>query len=96
MVKKEKSKYPHQNTFKYEKVKMRVPKYVSLDGTEMRLKDFGNGHPTYYRDAGCWEVGFKINKDGRLFATSFFEHLNGIELIPISRQKWVKANKDYA
>jgi hypothetical protein len=69
-----------------------VPKYVSLNGVEMRLKG-----KEYWRDAGLWGVKYKI-KNGKIFSSHRNQEqdwLDDIELIPITEDEWRKANKGY-
>jgi len=67
------------------------PLYVKLGQTALRLVD-----GAYYRDAGQWEIGFKIisNKilaEGR----GNMSHVNGIELVRCSKDEWRNDNKGY-
>lgn len=71
---------------------MELPNYVKLNECELRLR--GN---EYWRDAGCWGVGFKI-KNGKLLSSYWrkgHDKLHGIELIPISEEEWRNGNKGY-
>lgn len=70
---------------------MELPKYVSLNGTELRLKD-----NEYWRDAGLWGVGYKI-VDGKLFSCWIEEDaiIHNKELIPITEEEWRKGNGKY-
>jgi hypothetical protein len=71
---------------------MELPKFVSLDGCEMRLKD-----SQYWRDAGNWGVDYKII-DGKLLSWHWrlgHDWLHRVELIPITEEEWRKGNKGY-
>lgn len=80
-----------------------LPPYVMLGTTAMRLYNpehnqfFGwnDLRVEYYRDAGCWSVGFKV-VDGKVYSVDGSDGgLNGIELTPISYTKWKKDNAGY-
>ena len=85
----------------------KLPKYIRFgkEGCAMRLHnptegDFGWNEKAveYYRDAGAWSVGFRIDKkDGKMYSI-FFEKdsdLNDVELIPTSYSDWKKDNEPY-
>lgn len=71
---------------------MTPPKYASITkgGAALRLKE----NRYYYRDAGIWEVEFK-EENGKFYSVSDMEHLNGLELIPITKEEWLKGNEGY-
>jgi len=72
------------------KEKTKLPKYVRLNMSELRLKD-----NTYYRDAGYWGVGYR-HIDGKL--VSWIPNapwIHNVELIEITEKVWRKANKAY-
>lgn len=77
---------------------MRLPKYVTLKGTALRLKgeEWFAGMPNcmYYRDAGQWSVRFEV-RDGKVFSKSPMKHLDNVELIPIDAAAYKKDNKGY-
>lgn len=68
----------------------KVIKYVKLGSSALRL----TSDNTYYRDAGIWEVEYKLI-DGKLFSVSTMDHLNNVELIPITEEEWYKDNEGY-
>ena len=72
----------------------RLPLYVDLDGSALRLV---NGK-RYYRDAGIWEVGF-FWKNGKLYSENVYDeamdYLGGTELIEITEEEWRKENGQY-
>jgi len=71
---------------------MELPKYVSLNGVEMRLRG-----KEYWRDAGLWGVKYKI-KDGKLLSSHWrqgHDWLHGVELIPITEEEWRNGNAGY-
>jgi hypothetical protein len=73
-------------------INMELPKYVSLNGVEMRLRG-----KEYWRDAGLWGVNYKI-KDGKLLSSHWrqgHDWLHGVELIPITEEEWRKGNAGY-
>jgi hypothetical protein len=69
--------------------KSKLPKYVRLLHTALRLKD-GN---KYYRDGGNWSVNFKY--DGLLMSSSHIENLDNVELIQITQKEYEDENKGY-
>lgn len=77
---------------------MKLPRYVTLDGTALRLKgeDWFGGRQNcmYYKDAGHWSVEFE-ERDGKLFSKSSMKHLNNVELIQSDWVTYRKANKGY-
>lgn len=68
-----------------------LPKYVKLGHSALRLKVRSK---VYYRDAGIWEVEYEI-KDGKLLSVSGMDHLNGVELVEITREEYAKDNYGY-
>lgn len=63
------------------------PKYVRINATTMRRVDSG-----YWRDNGAWGCDAEW-VDGKLVATSnSIKDINGIELIPITREEWAREN----
>lgn len=63
------------------------PKYISLFGTTMRLK---NGE--YFRENGQWAIGF-YEKNGNYFAKSLYsetKNLEGVQLTPINENEWIE------
>ena len=80
------------SNIKKTKNKIELPKYVSLNGCELRLRN-----SEYWRDAGQWGVNYKI-KNGKIFSSHYHQgndHLHNIELIPISEENWRKGNDGY-
>jgi hypothetical protein len=87
------------------KYKKTYPKYVSLDGTALRLRERNNDN-IYYRPAGCWAITFKRSR-GVLVATGFhvescYGHVfpedatvKGKVLQPISKEVFDQDNKGY-
>lgn len=81
---------------------MELPKYVSLNGTEMRLREKeywrdGLRGKEYWRDAGSWSVNYKII-DGKLLSWHWRQGqdwLHRVELIPITEKEWRKGNSGY-
>lgn len=84
---------------------VKIPDYVSLDGTSMRLRhhkpvgafDNDKEYSEYWRDAGEWGVGFKI-KDGKLvsvFPAKDMKYLHEKELIEITKEQYEKDNEGY-
>lgn len=72
------------------KSKFKLPKYVSLNGTAMRLKG-----KEYWRDAGLWGVTYKV-KDSKVYSTcKHTKWLNNVELTEITEEEWRKQNYDY-
>lgn len=72
---------------------MELPKFVTLNGTALRLK--GN---RYYRDGGDWSVGYKII-DEVLVSWAHGMGLLGLHkkpLIEITEEEWRKDNGQYA
>lgn len=72
----------------------KLPKYVRLGNTAMRLKE---GAKQYWRDAGLWGVDYRIKK-GKLIAwcpNIGLDYLHRVELIEISEDEWRKANEGY-
>jgi hypothetical protein len=72
---------------------MELPKFVTLNGTALRLK--GN---RYYRDGGDWSVGYKIIDDV-LVSWAHGLRLLGLHkkpLIEITEEEWRKDNGPYA
>jgi prophage antirepressor-like protein len=67
-----------------------LPKFVKIENTALRLKK-----DKYYRDAGCWSVGYKI-VNGLLLSQSAHENLDNKQLIPITKEDWQKENEGYA
>lgn len=68
----------------------KYPLYVRFaKGSALRLKG-----ATYYRDAGLWDVEFKV-VNGFLLATSPHEHLDNAELFEIPKEEWEKDNRGY-
>lgn len=70
-----------------------LPKYVRLKYTSLRLIE--GKEIRYWRDGGAWGCGFRI-ENGKLYCTSDMVHLNGFELIPISKEEWERCNGEYA
>lgn len=69
------------------------PKFVSLNGTALRLID-----NYYYRDGGNWGVDYKII-DGVLLSWAWgtgMPWLHKKPLIKISQKQWKKDNGEYA
>jgi len=71
-----------------------LPKYVRLRNSCLRLTE-SEGRAGYWRDGGAWGCGFRI-ENGKLYCTSNMDHLNGSELIPISKEEWKTCNGEYA
>jgi len=74
------------------KIKTKLPQYVSLDGTALRLR--GN---TYFRDGGEWSVQYRII-DGKLHSWSsakLHPQLHRIPLIEITEEEWRADNGEY-
>jgi hypothetical protein len=71
---------------------MIIPKFVKLNNSALRLREEGD----YYRDAGCWSVGWRI-KDGILISDYSYdkEWLHEIPLIEITEQEYKDDNKGY-
>ncbi len=79
---------------------MKKPKYVSLNGTLMRLR--GN---EYWVDGGMWGVRFKektvydpqknFEESIELVSIIDVPHLNNKVLHPCSEYEWYMANKHY-
>lgn len=77
----------------------KLPKYVSLNGSFLRLYNpEHNSFPgwreyyfEYFRDGGLWGVNIKI-KDDKVYSSSTMHHLNDVELIPITYKEWYKSN----
>lgn len=73
---------------------MKLPKYVKIGKTVLRLKKDVYGHYKYYRDAGDWSVGYKI-KNSKLFSTSLFETLDNKRLVTTTKKMWENDNRGY-
>jgi hypothetical protein len=74
---------------------MELPKYVKLGNTAMRLIEATEHTPAhYYRDGGAWSADIKI-VDGKLISDHYYEHLRGIEFIPITKEEWAEDNRGY-
>ncbi len=72
---------------------MELPKFVTLNGTALRLKG-----KRYYRDGGDWSVGYKIIDDV-LVSWAHGLGLLGLHkkpLIEITEEEWRKDNGPYA
>lgn len=71
-------------------VRMTDPEKSNHSGTCLRLvKD------KYYRDGGCWEVGYK-HSNGLLLTTSSMPELCGKVLTEVSEKEWRADNGMYA
>lgn len=73
----------------FEKQKI-PPKYVTLKHSALRLTNSNR----YYRDGGCWGVDYEW-VGGKLLSVSHMEHLNGHEMIKITKAQYAKDNKGY-
>ena len=49
----------------------------------------------YYRDGGDWSVGIRI-EGGKLYTISDMDHMNGIELVEVTKEEWRESNGEYA
>lgn len=70
------------------------PKFVKLNECALR---HNNKTKMYYRDAGCWEVGYK-KVDDKLYSIDIYEGhsiLDNTELIPCTEKEWLKDNEGY-
>lgn len=86
-------------------VKNKLPKYVRLNNTAMRLLKAGNNafsyneSEQYWRDAGYWGIDFRFDEiEQKWYSVSIGEEtdwLNNIELIPITRKEYREENKGY-
>ena len=83
--------------------KFKLPTYVSLNGTEMKLrtvdKEYRGTEKEYHRAAGEWSVGYVV-LDGKVFSVYINEYspkewLNNVELKPIALKEWREGNKGY-
>lgn len=75
----------------------KLPKYVKLGHSALRLLSDEVYGSHYYRDAGMWHIGFVV-KDNKLFAKSLYSEMNhaeGLELVPISKKEWKEDNLGY-
>jgi hypothetical protein len=69
-----------------------IPEYVLCGETALRLMG-----DKYYRHAGNWEVGF-VKSHGKVWINTKdknLTHLNGLQLIPTTRDVWAKDNEGY-
>ncbi len=72
------------------KEKIKLPKYVKLRHSALRLKD-----DKYYRDAGSWSVSYKV-VDNKLFSVHKYDNdVNNVELIECTKEEWKKDNWGY-
>lgn len=71
-----------------------LPKFIRL-GSCMRLITNKTRPQEYWRDGGCWGIGFYI-KDGKLYSKHHMDHLNNKEMVPVTEEEWRKCNGDYA
>jgi hypothetical protein len=78
--------------------RLKLPKYVSLNGTALKLEHTDDGnHYHYWRVAGLWGVDYKII-DGKLYSWHWrmgHDWLHRVELIPITEQEWRNDNRGY-
>jgi hypothetical protein len=72
------------------------PQFVTLNGQTCLRLIYGNGHFSYYRDGGAWEVDFEKLKDGSLISASHIPGLSGCHLRSVTESKWRKDNAQYA
>ena len=86
-----------------------LPKYVRLNNACLRLynPDAPDGYGTffgwnpynvvYYRDAGLWYVGIRIDDSGKIYSKNLYDdeltQLDNVELTPCSKQQWFKSNE---
>lgn len=75
--------------------KNNLPHFVKFrgEGSAMRLRYTNE----YYRDGGDWSINVII-KDGRLFVNEkggIMEHMDGCELIEITKKEWELDNGGY-
>ena len=77
---------------KKNRTEIKLPKYVKLYESELRLKD-----GAYYRDAGRWEVGYVVKENNKVYSTykDIDDYLHDVELVPITQKEWRKGNKGY-
>lgn len=71
---------------------MKVPKFVSLNGTALRLIE-----KSYYRDAGDWSIRYKVI-GGVLLSWAWGMNMPWLHkkpLIKITEAKWRKGNEGY-
>lgn len=71
------------------------PRYVSLNGTGLRLVRNDDGNPyelRYYRDAGVWTISVKDNEFGKLVSHSPVDSVNNVILVPITYREWRRSN----
>ena len=73
---------------------LKLPRFVTMKNSALRLVE-GDGEFRYYRDGGIWCVGIKI-RDKKLFSSSRMQHMDGVELTPITEEAWRKCNAQYA
>jgi hypothetical protein len=77
----------------------KYPKYVKIKYSDNALGcALQWDGAEYCRDAGAWEVGVKV-VDGKLLIDSkdrdHLEHLDGLELVEVTRDAWGKDNAGY-
>jgi len=72
----------------------KLPRFVTMKNSALRLVE-EDGEFRYYRDGGIWCVGIEI-KDKKLFSSSRMQHMDGVELTPITEEAWRTDNGRYA
>lgn len=80
--------------------KLTFPHYVKIKEIALRLNGNGKVKANYFRDAGYWGIQASFI-DGKLIANchsgdeNVLAHVNGLELVPISKKEWEEDNHGY-
>ncbi len=64
-----------------------LPKYVHLAKGILVLEGGGEDWARYCNEQGSWHVEFEVRGE-KIFAISPYDHLNGKELIPATKEEW--------
>lgn len=69
-----------------------LPEFVRLSGTDSALRYRARSN-RYYSDLGRWSTGYKNTPEGLKASYCIADHVNGRQLIRITREQWEEANK---
>ena len=76
-------------------MKKKLPKYVRLGHTEMRLVDKTKQKQEYFRDAGSWSTDYKYLDETLVADFEGMPWIHEQPLIEITKDEWKKGNKGY-
>jgi hypothetical protein len=96
-IEKEYQKITNNSIKQYDKILeicYNPPMYVKIEsGTTFVINDYGY-KKMYHHGAGAWSVDFEI-KDGKITIVSDLRTLNGLVLIPCTKEEYEKDNEGH-